>query len=42
VADRLAQPIGRWHPFQPPALPGAAVLFPAPDAPPRPGDAGTA
>jgi pimeloyl-ACP methyl ester carboxylesterase len=39
VADRLAQPVGRWRPFRPPALPGAAALFPAPDRPPdgRPG-----
>jgi pimeloyl-ACP methyl ester carboxylesterase len=42
VADRLAQPAGRWRPFQPPTLPGVAVLFPEPDRPPGPGDGGTA
>ena len=41
VADRLAQPAGRWRPFRPPALPGAAVLFPPPDQPPAsPGGTG--
>jgi pimeloyl-ACP methyl ester carboxylesterase len=40
VADRLAQPAGGWRPFRPPALPGAAALFPRPDAPPA--GAGTA
>jgi pimeloyl-ACP methyl ester carboxylesterase len=34
IADRLAQPHGRWTPFQPPALLGA--LFPRPDIPPQP------
>ena len=48
VADRLARPAGRWRPFQPPTLPGSAVLFPVPDTPPGPagpggsGGAGTA
>jgi pimeloyl-ACP methyl ester carboxylesterase len=39
VADRLAQPVGGWRPFRPPALPGAAALFPTPQ---RPGDGPTA
>ena len=34
VADRLAQPVGRWRPFRPPALLGVSTLFPMPDRPP--------
>ncbi|OSC40088.1 esterase/lipase family protein [Mycobacterium decipiens] len=32
IADRLAQPLGAWAPFQPPAV--LRPLFPRPDAPP--------
>ena len=36
VADRLAQPLGRWEPFQPPRA--LRRLFPRPDAPDAPLD----
>ncbi len=43
LADRLAEPAGGWRPFRPPALPGAAALFPVPDRPDDPpAAAGTA
>jgi pimeloyl-ACP methyl ester carboxylesterase len=37
VADRLAQPVGRWRPFRPPNRLGIGALFPTPDEPGRPG-----
>jgi hypothetical protein len=34
VADRLAQPLNEWRPFQPPGA--LRALFPRPDVPPQP------
>jgi pimeloyl-ACP methyl ester carboxylesterase len=34
IADRLAQPVGKWTPFRPPAV--LRPLFPRPDAPREP------
>ena len=33
VADRLAQPVGGWRPFRPPARFGLGSLYPEPDEP---------